>query len=372
MTDDDVSHTVITETINPFGMCLGEELPPAEDYDPYATAQIISAGAYFDFRSYLGNLNEHGQTRADHRFVVRVREILQAYVRRTYNIPDDVNLNQGSNSGAGIYSSGWCSGSSLKEWDFLDYRRFGSEEQALSYVDTLGDPEPIYTIPMIDNDDSHIPLFWARWREEVDGVFIERRVELKYTGDEVTLYTINDVINFLALFFEVTPEEVLNEAYYNAEASGNTTLPLDDGPTLDCETYKRTTVTQDYFPAGPIEVDIDFDGFSIPADVAVTITHVGNPVVPTTLLENGDGSLVISDDGNINMRNDGGTFFLNEFGNVGFYAAGDASLTAESQVQLGSGGTTFNVDSNGLNMRDSTGTVSFTADELSRLKDLLS
>ena len=98
----------------------------------------------------------------------------------------------------------------------------------------------------------------------------------------------------------------------------------------------------------------------------------GDPVVSGTMLENGGGSVTVSDNGNISMLNDGGTFFLNEFGNVGFYAAGDASLTAESQVQLGSGGTTFNVDSNGLNMRDSTGTVSFTADELSRLKDLLS
>ena len=69
------------------------------------------------------------------------------------------------------------------------------------------------------------------------------------------------------------------------------------------------------------------------------------------------------------MSNDGGSFFLNEFGNAGFYASGDASLTADNQVQLGVGGTTLTIGSDGFTFRDSTGTVSFTADELSIIKD---
>ena len=71
------------------------------------------------------------------------------------------------------------------------------------------------------------------------------------------------------------------------------------------------------------------------------------------------------------MRNDGGVFFVNEYGAAGFYATEDASLTADNRVQLGVGRTTLTVDNDGFTFRDSTGTVSFTADELSRLKDLL-
>ena len=62
------------------------------------------------------------------------------------------------------------------------------------------------------------------------------------------------------------------------------------------------------------------------------------------MIENGDGSVTIHDNGNIIMSNDGGTFFLNEFGNVGFYANNDASLTANAQVQLGVGGTSVTVE----------------------------
>ena len=80
----------------------------------------------------------------------------------------------------------------------------------------------------------------------------------------------------------------------------------------------------------------------LPDPTNLTITTVvtdGDP--PLTSLENGDGSIVISDDGNVSMRNDGGTLFLNEFGNAGLYANNDASLTADNQVQLGVGGTTL-------------------------------
>ena len=88
------------------------------------------------------------------------------------------------------------------------------------------------------------------------------------------------------------------------------------------------------------------------------------------MLENGDGSVTVSDNGNITMLNDGGTFFLNEFGNAGFFANGDASLTANTQVQLGVGGTTFDVN-NTFTFRDDTGVASLTAAEINRLKELL-
>ena len=228
-------------------------------------------------------------------------------------MPDDVAIYQGAGTGGWLYSAGWWDRprdfTGQRTFSSFGHRRFGSEEQALEYVEGLGNPEPIYTLPVVNSGGDREPLFTGSWREAVDGIFIDRRVELFYTGDEVELYTINDLVNFLALFFEVTPEEILDESYYT-DRDGQTTL--DNAPSLDCETYIKATITQDYFPAGPIEVDIDFTGSSIPAttDVDITITHVGNPVVPTTLLENGDGSLVISDNGNINMSNDGGSFYL--------------------------------------------------------------
>ena len=89
------------------------------------------------------------------------------------------------------------------------------------------------------------------------------------------------------------------------------------------------------------------------------------------MIENGDGAVTIHDNGNIIMSNDGGTFFLNEFGNVGFYANNDASLTANTQVQLGVGGTSVTVENDCFTFRDGTGNVELTADDLTRLKALL-
>ena len=90
----------------------------------------------------------------------------------------------------------------------------------------------------------------------------------------------------------------------NPDASQNT--PQYE-PSLDCETYIKATIVDVDGPAGPVEIDIDFTGGSIPGDVTVTVVD-GDPIVPTTMIENGDGSVTISDNGNILMLNDGGTF----------------------------------------------------------------
>ena len=345
---------VSTEIINGAGICLGEELI-GEDYTPFVRASLgaTSSGSgtgYIVFDSYQGNYNPSGRSYYTHRYSFDLINLLEDYIRRVYNLSDDIELD---------IDYEWVWGSF---WNTSKNRgtqqTFETEAEALEYVGSLGNPDPLFQAPYRDGN----RLFRVDWRQEIDGVFVSRNVELNHTGDPVSLYTINDFINYFALLFGITPEEIPVEYTLNIS---DLSVPK---PSYDCEPYIKATVIDIDGPGDTIEIDIDFTGSSI-GDVTVT-TIDGDP--PSTSLENGAGSVTISDSGNINMRNDGGTFFLNEFGNVGFYASGDASLTAESQVQLGSGGTTFNVDSNGLNMRDSTGTVSFTADELSRLKDLLS
>ena len=337
---------VSTEVINPWGFCVEEP------------TFVYNEKLNFEFRA-TGIDPITGDIRG-HRLQIDIDTLIGDYVRRVYNLPD----NKGVSVDA-VYSTSSESGEATRprSWGFIKdgvqplstSKSFSTEAEALEYVDTLGNPDPIITIPTPDNS---IRLFTASWREEIDGILITRNTELDYTGDQVTLYTVNDLVNFLALFCGVTPEEV-PIIWYSSPNEG----------VLDCETSLKATIIDVDGPAGPIEIDIDFTGSSI-GDVTVT-TIDGDPVVSGTMLENGDGSVTISDNGFISMRNDGGAFFLNEYGTVGFYATGDASLTADNRVQLGVGRTTLTVDSDGFNMSDSTGTVSFTADELSRLKDLL-
>ena len=342
-----MSYLVDTKVINPWGICIGE---PTFKYN-----------YNFIFRADVDDPITGG--RSNYQFQIDINTPVSDYVRRVYNLPDDTYVDVDairrtvSEFGGVTYPRSWGF-INREDGRLRTAEAFSTEAEALEYVDTLGNPDPIITIPHYGDEPEPI-LFTAYWEQEIDGIMVFRSADLRYTGDQVILYTINDLVNFLASFFGVTPEEV--PVQYTGPELGE--------PSLDCETYLKATIVEVDGPSSPIEIDIDFTGGSIPGDVTVTVVD-GDP--PLTELENGAGSVTISDSGNINMRNDGGTFFLNEFGNVGFYASGDASLTAESQVQLGSGGTTFNVDSNGLNMRDSTGTVSFTADELSRLKDLLS
>ena len=330
-----MSYVVKTELMNPLGVCL-------ENPGRAITERIHGHRCLvWEIDPITGNTGA-----AYNWYVDETNSLAQDYIRRVYNLPDDTGVSA---------TSSWGTDSTNIPGD-LD-KAFSTEAEALEYVDTLGNPNPIITLPL--DGDPESTLFTTRWREEIDGIMVTRNVELRYTGEQVAIYTINDLINFLALFFGVTPEEVPVRGPMN----GN---PV---PSLDCETYLKATIIDVDGPAGPIEIDIDFTGSSI-GDVTVT-TIDGDPVVSGTMLENGDGSVTISDNGFISMRNDGGAFFLNEYGTVGFYATGDASLTADNRVQLGVGRTTLTVDSGGFNMSDSTGTVSFTADELSRLKDLL-
>ena len=330
-----MSYVVKVELMNPLGVCLENPGRALTERRFGHRCLVYETDSITGFDITVGNW-----------YVDETDSLAQDYIRRVYNLPDDTGVSA---------TSSWGIEHANIPGD-LD-KAFSTEAEALEYVDTLGNPNPIITLPL--DGDPERPLFTTWWREEIDGIMVTRNVELRYTGEQVAIYTINDLINFLALFFGVTPEEVP----VRRAADG---IPAQS---LDCETYLKATIVDVDGPAGPIEIDIDFTGSSI-GDVTVT-TIDGDPIVPNTMIENGDGAVTIHDNGNIIMSNDGGTFFLNEFGNVGFYANNDASLTANAQVQLGVGGTSITVENDCFTFRDGTGNVELTADELTRLKALL-
>ena len=352
-----MTYVVNVEVINPFGMCRGEDLPK-DLYTPYARFDVIGyeLGNYV-FRSFTGrDLTSRYTGHSSHLWIVdrdapSTDTIITDYFFQAYDISDNYRKFSWSDA--------------FEPWNTTNenhQRTFETEAEALEYVDTLGNPEPSMRIPGVDRSTG--ALFRTSWRQEIDGVWINRNANLTYTGEQVVIYTINDLINFLALFFGITPEEV--PVVYSLQSGP--VVPQDTPePSINCETYLKATIVDVDGPGEAIEIDIDFTGSSI-GDVTVTIID-GDP--PSTSLENGDGSITISDNGNILMLNDGGTFFLNEFGNVGFYANGDASLTADNQVQLGVGQNSVTVENGSLTIRDETGSATLTAEDINRLKETL-
>ena len=178
-----MSYTVSTEIINPWGICVGELNP--EDYNPYATWRLShnsgsgQHAAVFSFESYHGTYRYPQYQITDdymHRFTVSLRRLILDYVRRVYNVPDDIDIVVSSNSD---YQPG------VERFHRGTQQTFETKAEALEYVDGLGNPEPIITI-------SNSVLFNATWQQQIEGAFIDRAAELNYTGDPVTLYTINN------------------------------------------------------------------------------------------------------------------------------------------------------------------------------------
>ena len=298
-----MTYIVSTDVVNPAGICL--EFSGGEDYTPY----VFRKNSYPDdiwiaFTSYHGTNGSDGNAYWVHNFRVDIEDLVKDHIRRVYNLSDDIEIT------AGFDGLSWHRGNGYNIQG--TQQTFETEAEALEYVDTLGNPDPFLRIPRTVNNPTGI-LFRTSWRQEIDGVWINRRADLTYTGEQIAIYTISDLINFLALFFGITPEEV--PVVYSLQSAP--VVPQDTPkPSIDCETYLKATIVDVDGPGETIEIDIEFTGSSI-GDVTVTVVD-GDP--PSTSLENGAGSVTISDNGNILMLNDGGTFFLNEFGNVGFYA----------------------------------------------------
>ena len=347
-----MSYLVSVTIANPWGICLEGQIS-REDYVPFSTVQpTISTGS---FNIYIYNGISQGTQEVTWRIQVDFRGLMRDYIRRVYELSDDVEVT------IGLSSVGFNNRHASET-----QQTFETEAEALEYVDTLGNPDPLMYIPS-SPDQINPTLVTASWREQIEGVWIDRTAEVNYTGDRVTIYTLNDLINFYALFLGVTAEEALDQVLVFT-MFGDRDLPPE--PSLDCETYMKAIIAELGGPDSPIEIDIDFTGSSIPDDSTVTIiVRDGDP--PADRIENGDGAVTIHDNGNIIMSNDGGTFFLNEFGNVGFYANSDASLTANNQVQLGVGQNSVTVENGSLTIRDETGSATLTAEQINRLKETL-
>ena len=349
---------------NPWGICLNAETNfSSVDYKPFVDFRVNNGGGGISVRVYSGTNDYAGLGSWDRKLDVSYVSVAQDYIRRTYNLPDDhyveVHGNPRDNGNPRFFSSGV-----LEEFD--------TEEEALEFANNEVD----------DLDDgvtfrNGSAVIVASFQEEVNGVFISRDIDLIYTGETIKLYLLDDIINFYATILETTADSF---TYYydhiNLEDGSGT--PRDEAaefwPGTGCTPRSIVSVVNIEDTGGPADIIYIQPDFTpqIPDTNNVTITVVdGDPVVSSTMIENGDGSVTISDNGNILMLNDGGTFFLNEFGNVGFYANGDASLTADNQVQLGVGQNSVTVENGSLTIRDETGSATLTAEDINRLKELL-
>ena len=354
-----MSYLVNTRPVNPFGICLGESNGGGYTYTDVSISSNLQYGMRFDTNGGTGNISS---ANLEHRFRILILDLIEDYFKQTYNLPDDIEIDTSLNHDT------WDTTAILRHENRQIQYDFETEAEALEFIDTPRKPEPYAQIPRYAGQTRN-PLFNGSWQYEVDdGIFIAGSATLDYTGDPVTLYTINDAINFFASVFEVTPEEIPVSYSYLQPNTGN--YPYPPAPSLDCEPYLTATIFNVDDPGAIAEVDIGPFTEYVSGDVIVTVID-GDPDVPLTEIVNGDGAVTIHDNGNVIMNNDGGTFFLNEFGNVGFYANNDASLTADTQVQLGVGATTLTGKNNCFTFRDSTGNVELTADDLTRLKALL-
>ena len=161
---------VSTDVINPAGVCLEFN---GEDYTPYLRRQVYDFDTSFNFFAYLGNFAEGGDSEFyTHHIAISMKDLVINYIRRVYNLPDDIEVTSSVNQTA------WRT-------PFNDpiqgsQQTFETEAEALEYVDGLGNPDALYSIPNASPPNRRI-LFQASWRQEIDGILINRNIDLTYT-----------------------------------------------------------------------------------------------------------------------------------------------------------------------------------------------
>ena len=325
---------------NQMGIC-SDELAPGDGYtyagfltnEPDDRMFEMEIYKYFDVTDSTGYTYRR---RVSHKLTYDVTEALLNYIIQTNdNIPDDVelipnyfiNITQRFNGGSRTSLS--------------------TEEEALAFADRFG-------IPGIMSLTEGRLLFSCYYQGETSGISWNQRFELRYSGDDITLYTWEDWINFWKTLLGTDDNPFTFVSYTHSTVDGDyLDVPEDEiddhFPISGCAPEKRVEITN-WSGGGTTEVLVSTDyrpSLPDPANVIVTtVVTDGDP--PLDRLENGDGSITISDDGNINMSNDGGSFYLNEFGHSGMYANGDVSLTAGQTAQLGVGSHSISVVSDGF------------------------
>ena len=296
----------------------------------------------------------------DHTLKYNVGDIFFDYIRQTNDLPEDTVL----------YASEFFS--TDNSWIYTEHN-FDTQEATEEFVNNF----EIAPIATINNDD--VLCKFSR-DGETEGHSWTQHFYLRYSGDTVKIYTLQDWINFFATILgtDGNPFAFGGYEYIPIQPHGNGgypftyNIPADEAdeifpiyncsPSVDLKSIELLT--------GVIQnrVIVNYNP-SILDPTSVTVTTVIEE--GTNRIENGNGSVAVHDNGNIIMLNDGGTFFLNEFGNVGFYANGDASLTADNQVQLGVGQNSVTVENGSLTIRDETGSATLTAEDINRLKETL-
>ena len=338
--NNDNSWVVEVVPFNLLGICSDEILENA--FENYARFEVANfPEGYFLARvssnAYITNEDgTTGEQYVQHTIRYLIGDVFLNHVRQINNIPDDVELIP--------------SGLSISPVDYWQHGqwRFNTQEEAQEFIDSDYEIDPIATIN--DGDD-----LYSCYREgETDGHSWRQYYYLRYSGDTIKLYTYKDWINFWITILGTDSNPFPFDVYIY-ESFGNDPLFIYDEeevtnywPSDDCTIGFNSKITE--LPNGSVQTSVSVDyNPSIPDPTSTTVTVVtvdGDP--PLTSLENGDGSVTISDDGNINMSNDGGSFYLNEFGHSGMYANGDVSLTAGQTAQLGVGSHSISVVSDGF------------------------
>ena len=355
------NYVVEQRIFNHFGTCSDElptgDNPPGANFIAGGSDQTFEFTVYKDLPTGTYYSNGAPRTkRVSHTLKYSAAEALLNYFQQNNDIPDDVELNLLS-----FLPSQYPRQSTGGRFDTL--------EEAEEFIDE-------YTFEPLTYVRDGLVIANASYSGITEGYGWTQGYAITYSGDTLRLYTFNDWINFWADIFGTDGNPFTFVSYKYTPLEGDTIdIPEDEiddhWPGFDCQIGRTARIIELNNGSTIHDVTIDYQPLG-PDPTNVTVTTVitdGDP--PLTELENGPGSITVSDNGNILMLNDGGTFFLNEFGNVGFYANGDASLTADNQVQLGVGQNSVTVENGSLTIRDETGSATLTAEDINRLKETL-
>ena len=337
-----------SEIENPLGICLNEETGYyTQDHVPYIEYRYdwdggaINNSMYVIFDIYPGVNDPWGRPVIKHRISFNFIEAARDYIRRKYDLPEDeyiwIEYSLPPRTVRGFGADGWSSEEVVTEWVNENLETYSHR------------PIASYRAGGTGGIQGYDGIFSARWGRGNQ----ERYGNHRYTGDvDIELNTLDDFLNFYAEQLGTTRDQFDMEYTYWADDGQQSTGQIafeTYWPGTGC-TPKITAYIWDdaNLEAGCRTILLDLDySFKYPVVANLTLNKIAA----------GDGSVTVGDNGNINMRNDGGVFFLNEFGNVGFFANGDASLSANTQVQLGVGATALTVENNCFTFRDTTGNV---------------
>ena len=290
--------------------------------------------SYIGFDSFVGGLSSN--IRKTIRFS---REDLEQSISRVTGHQDIRFLGMSDDRGHGtvisLYVTGILNGSQHSTSIFNNTLFF--EPQGLHFL-TPGRPFQIH----------------FRYSHEVEGISTESSIAVEGEGfNPQNLREIVDVARASGLVFNKIPNQDSEETQHfdNPSASSIRCVNLD--------TLEETTITV----ASPIG-----------NDVTVTIVD-GDP--PMTSLANGNSSIFIDDAGAVRMQAatpEGAplaSFFLTEHGAGGFNVNGSFFANGNREASFGGGGHTFTLDSRGYTFRHNREEVTFTFEDMQRLKELI-